>query len=106
MINRKERLENMLQENPKDSFLRFAMAKEYEKLTDLNQAIRFYENIIQDEPNYVGAYYHLGKCKEELELNEQALEVYAKGIEIAQEIKDLHSLSELKSAKMNLEMEM
>ena len=98
-------LQTMLDEDPKDSFLLFAMAKEHEKLKDLNQAIEFYDKVVQNDSNYTGVYFHLAAALAELGQKEKAIETYKNGIEICKSVGDQHALSELKSALMNLEIE-
>lgn len=94
----------MLSEDPDNSFLHFAIAKEYEKLDQLDTALQKYEYLLSHDPNYVGLYYHHAKLLEELGEDETALEIYGKGIAIAKAQNDLHALSELQNAKMNLEI--
>ena len=59
-----------------DSFALFALAKEYEKHGDLDQALAYYRRLRQSNPGYVGLYYHLGKLYERLNLPAEALEAY------------------------------
>jgi hypothetical protein len=54
----------------------------------------------------VGMYYHLAKLYEKLENVDLAIQTYTEGINVAKRLSDFHALSELNSAKMNLEMEM
>ena len=103
--NRIQRLKAMIVDNPGDTFALFALAKEYEKAGRLEQSAQLFEKLLVADKAYVGAYYHLGKVYEQLEEVKKALNIYEAGITIAQQQKDVHSLSELKNAKMNLEME-
>ena len=98
-------LQNMLEEDPNDSFLLFAIAKEYEKQNDLVTSISYYEKVIENDSNYTGVYYHLGAALAEIGQKDNAIEIYKKGIEICKSQGDQHSLSELKSVLMNLEIE-
>jgi len=100
-----DQIEKLLKEDPSDSFLLFALAKEYEKLENLDHALNTYQKLLDVDHKYVGLYYHLGKLYEILDKKENALSTYDQGIKIAQEAKDLHSLSELQSAKMNCEID-
>lgn len=106
MTKRLELLKNMLAEDPNDSFLLFAIAKEYESMDDTEQAIAHYTKLQSNDADYVGLYYHLGKIYEELEEQSKALETYKTGIEVAKKIKDQHALSELKGVLLNLELEL
>ncbi len=99
------RLEQLLQfltESPEDSFLLFAVAKEYEGLNDLPTALTYYQKIKSNEPEYVGTYYHLGKLYEQLEQPAKAFAIYKEGIEVTKKVGDHHALSELAGAKMSL----
>jgi predicted Zn-dependent protease len=102
--NRLEMLKKMLESDPGDAFLRYALAKEYEKLNDDNQAIRLLEALKTDEPEYTGLYYHLGKLYEKVNQADEALSTYNEGIHITKALGDLHALSELNNAKTNLEL--
>lgn len=104
-MSRLATLQSMLQEDPKDSFLLFALAKEYEKLDNLTKAIEFYEKVVQNDSNYTGVYYHLGAAQAELGEKEKAINTYKEGISICKSVGDQHALSELKSVLMNLEIE-
>jgi len=101
-----DQIEELLNADPNDSFLLFALAKEYEKLSKLEMALSIYQKLYNIDPKYIGLFYHLGKLYETLNQKEKAIETYDLGIKVGLEIKDLHSLSELKSAKMNCEMEL
>ena len=84
--------------NPKDSFLCHALALEYIKLGNANDARKLFESILENEPGYIGSYYHLAKLLERTGETEAAIKVYEKGMEEARKAGDNHSLSELKSA--------
>jgi tetratricopeptide (TPR) repeat protein len=102
-MERLELLLSYLKENPNDSFLLFAIAKEYEKAKDEKNAEKYYKSIVEKDENYVGVYYHFGKLKERNLLFSDALKIYRKGMEVAKKVKDNHSYNELAGAKMNLE---
>jgi tetratricopeptide (TPR) repeat protein len=95
-------LENLLSENPKDSFVRFAIAKEYESMDHSDLACEQYVQLLKSDPDYVGAYYHLGKLYEELGQETEALQTYETGIRKAESQGDQHSKRELAEAKLNL----
>ena len=103
--SRLESLLTILKDSPKDSFMLFAVAKEYEGIEDLGNAKKYYEKLVQVDPNYVGVYFHLAALYIEIEDFEKAVQTFDSGIEIAISLNDLHALSELKSAKMNFEIE-
>jgi len=104
LLMRLEQLMTMLGDDPENSFLHFAIAKEYEKLNELEAALDKYDYILNHDPDYVGLYYHQAKLLEEMGDEARAMDIYVKGIAIATDQKDQHALSELLNAKMNLEI--
>lgn len=90
---------------PGDSFLLFALAKEYEGMGDHQQALGYYLRLRDMNPGYVGLYYHLGKIYVKTADLEKALEAYNAGLEVAQQAGDRHAYSELLGAKMEIEEE-
>lgn len=102
-MDRIAQLKAFLAEDPGDSFVRFALATEYAKLGDAEEALRYFEGLIADDPDYVGTYYHLGKLYERTGQEERARQVYRLGIEAATRVSDLHARAELQSALLESE---
>ncbi len=102
MGNRKAMLLQMWENDSKDDFVCFALAKEYEKEDDLAKAKSYYEMLKNNNPEYVGLYYHLGKLLEAQEQFSSAFSTYKEGIAVAKKIGDQHALSELAAAKLEL----
>ncbi|MCO6460518.1 MAG: tetratricopeptide repeat protein [Saprospiraceae bacterium] len=106
MTQRMIDLMKLLEDDPNDSFILFAIAKEYESLNMLDQALNYYLTLQRTNPSYVGLYYHLAKLYEELGKVEDALNIYDEGIFMAGKMHDQHALAELKNARTNLELMM
>lgn len=100
---RLNQIKDFLKNSPNDPFLKYALAKEYEKLGRLNDAVKEYEALVEFDPKYIGTYYHLGKAYEQQNDLSKALEIYKKGMDVAKEIGDKHALSELAGAKLLIE---
>lgn len=98
MSNRLQQLQNFLTEEPNDPFLLYAIATEYLKLEDSEQALAYYLKSISVNENYVGTYYHLGKLYEKLKDSAAAEKTYKKGMDIARTIGQQHAFSELQQA--------
>lgn len=101
-----DRLTTLLEfhaEDPSDAFTRFAIAQEYAKRGEADEALAFYEGLARDLPNYVGTYYHLGKLYEQLNRKEDARSIYRRGMEVAQAQSDFHARAELNDALLALE---
>ena len=102
--SRLKQLLSYLDASPNDSFLLFAVAKEYESHDQLDQALKYYLRLKQFDPKYIGLYYHLGGLYVNIQEEMLALNVYKEGIELAKSLGDFHALSELNNAKTNLEI--
>lgn len=97
-MDRIARLKEFLQATPGDSFLKHALALEYVKIGEEDDAKHLFEEILKQEPEYVGSYYHLGKLLERKNEISLALSVYEKGMSVAKSINDRHAYNELSSA--------
>jgi len=97
-MDRIEKLNEFLQSNPADSFVRHALALEYVKLGDDLAARKLFEELLEKDPAYVGSYYHLAKLLERNNATEEAIRWYEKGMEQAKKMKDEHAWQELRSA--------
>lgn len=97
-MERIEKLKQFLQANPTDSFLQHALALEYIKIGNDEDARRLFDEILNREPGYIGSYYHLAKLLERMEQTDEAIAVYEKGMEEAKKAGDNHAFGELRGA--------
>lgn len=102
-MDRIQALREFLAEDPEDAFTRFALAAEYRKRGELDEARAFFEGLVADHPDYVGTYYHLGKLYEEVGRTDQAIETYRAGVHVAEVQRDHHARAELQSALLEAE---
>jgi len=98
MNDRVEKLKAFLQANPADSFVQHALALEYIKAGNNNEARNLFEDILKRDPNYIGSYYHLAKLLENIGEKDSAIYWYEKGMEVAKLAKDNHAYNELQAA--------
>ena len=101
-MKRIEKLLEMLDFSPKDNFLRHALALEYIKAGNDAGARPLFEAILNECPEYVGSYYHLGKLLERSNETQQAIKWYEKGMAAAKEADERHAYNELQSAYEDL----
>lgn len=101
-MNRIGQLQTFLKDSPGDSFLIHALALEYVKAGDELQAKQCFEQNLQQSPQYVATYYHLGKLLERSGATEEAIRIYSLGMEQASAAGDQHALSELRSVYEDL----
>jgi Tfp pilus assembly protein PilF len=101
-MDRVQKIKEFLQSNPKDNFLRHALALEYIKLGNREAAQALFENILTEFPDYIGSYYHLAKLLETMNEKEQATAWYEKGMKAAKDAKNNHAYNELQAAYEDL----
>ncbi len=101
-LNRLDQLKQLLIADPSDSFLLFAIAKEYEKQENWEMTIQWLEQLRKQDPNYGGLYFHLASAYDEVEDKSAALTICQIGVDVLTEQKDEHSLKELKNLQLNL----
>ena len=97
-MTRIERIIEFLNQQPKDNFLRHALALEYIKIGEEQKAQDLFIDLLTESPDYIGSYYHLAKCLERMNNKESAILWYEKGMAAAKEAKDNHAYSELQAA--------
>lgn len=97
---RLQALLTFLEEDPQDPFNLYALGQEY-MTSDTTQALYYFNQLVENHPEYVPTYYHLAKIYEEEEERELAEKFYQKGIEMATKKADHHALKELQSAYNN-----
>lgn len=98
MLSRIDHIQKMLADEPNDPFLRYALALELARDKQLTKAIEQVEKLIQDQEQYLPAYYQLGKWYEQAGNHTKAVETFRKGIEIAHEQGNHKTLNELQEA--------
>ena len=101
-MQRIERIIEFLNQQPKDNFLRHALAMEYIKMGEDAKAQDLLLGVLTDSPDYIGSYYHLAKCFERMDQKEKAIIWYEKGMEAAKLAKDNHAYNELQGAYEDL----
>ncbi|KYP14776.1 tetratricopeptide repeat protein [Flavihumibacter sp. CACIAM 22H1] len=101
-MDRIQQLQAFLAANPTDSFLHHALGLEYAKLGDDEKARQVFENLLMDNPGYVGTYYQLGRLLERQAQTEEAIRVYQQGMEAATQAGDRHAFGELRAALEDL----
>lgn len=96
-VERLKKLEKFLESDPEDPFLLYAIAIEWIS-EDPEKTWSYFERLMTDHPDYIGTYFHAAKLQVSFGNRTDAEEIFKKGIEVAQNNNDVHSLRELKSA--------
>ena len=98
MKTRRELLEEFVADDPNDSFSRYALALELEKENRAIEATEQLQEVIARDPNYVPAYYHLGRILGRMGQIEDARAVYHRGLDAAISTGDQKTRGEIQEA--------
>ena len=101
-MERITKLKEFLASNPSDSFVQHALALEYVKAGDDEEARKLFENILNTDENYIGSYYHLAQLLQRNDDKESAIQWYERGMLKAKENGDMHAYNELQAAYEDL----
>jgi Tfp pilus assembly protein PilF len=93
--SRKQQLEEMLQEDPADSFLRYAVAMEYVSEGNDREALTHFATLLQADSSYIAGYHQSGLALVRLGQLDRAREILRHGIALAQQQGNLHSAEEM-----------
>ncbi|HKL14717.1 MAG TPA: tetratricopeptide repeat protein [Balneolaceae bacterium] len=94
-----------VQQDPSDTFSKFALALELLKEDQVEKAQLLFEAILKQDPDYLGVYYHLGKLYQRREMYNLAEEMFTKGIQVANKKSESRTKSELSEALLQLQFE-
>ena len=103
MADRLEQLKKLHALEPDDTFITYALAMEYIKIGEHEQAIQWLDQTLELDPTYAYAYYQKALALQHLDDIEQAKTVVAAGIEQAQKIGDQKAHAELRDLLEMLE---
>lgn len=92
-----DQISSMLSITPNDPFLRFALAKEHEKIGDVAQTLSAYQWLIDHAPDYAGTYYHYGQFLLQHDETARARIILEQGLRTTRELGDLHAHGELRT---------
>jgi len=101
--NRISTLLGLLQQEPDDLFMNYALGLEYLSANDLTLAEAQLKKVLALDENYIAAYYQLGKLFEAQSNNAQALSFYNTGLEKARQQKNNKAINEFGEAVFMLE---
>jgi predicted Zn-dependent protease len=102
MNDRIQKLQAFLKDSPDDCFLNHALALEYIKLGNDEDAKKLFEKNRTNNASYVATYYHLGKLLERTGDTQGAMMVYETGMQKAKAANEMHAYSELQAAYEDL----
>ena len=103
MNTRREKLEGLVAQDPNDSFSRYALALELEKAGEESESVTHLREVILRDPNYIAAFYHLGRLLASQGNTEEARAVYQQGLNAGATADDQRTRSEIQQALEMLE---
>jgi len=102
-LSRKDMILHMLEKEPNDVFLNYALAMEQIASSDFIEADMQLKKVLSINPHYLPCFYQLGQINEKLNNYETALNYYKQGITIATSQNNTKALGELNEAIWLLE---
>ena len=98
-----EQLLPLLEAEPQDAFLRYAVAMELAKQGQFEQSMAQFDELLRRHADYVAGYFMAGRTGEQKGDTELAKTLYRRGIEAARRIGDKHAEGEISAALEALE---
>jgi tetratricopeptide (TPR) repeat protein len=102
--DRRTKLEKLLQADPADTFVLYALAQEHGKAGDHTKAIDLYDRLLTTDPNYFYAYFFKARSLAELNRVDDAKTVVADGLKRATVAGDAKASNELAGLQMELDL--
>jgi tetratricopeptide (TPR) repeat protein len=96
--DRLEALKSMLQQDPKNSFVRYGLAQTLANMGRLEEAAQNYRELMEANPDYVAAYFHCGQTLEKMGRIDDARTIYEEGMSACTRTGDMHTRSEIQAA--------
>lgn len=103
---RLDKLRELVENQPDDAFLQYALGFEYESADDYGQALEWYEKVLGAHKDYLPVYYQCGLLYAQLGRYERAIELLKEGISLAKAQRDDKTLRELNAALQQVEDDM
>ena len=94
-MSRREQLESMLAESPDDTFLKYALAMEWESEQQHEKSLQLHRELIAGSPPYVPSFFMMGQQLANLDRIDEARTAITAGIEQANLQGDAHAASEM-----------
>ena len=94
-MSRREKIEAMLADEPRDTFLRYSLAMELEKEGDHDASLAKFNELTRDAPPYVPAFFMAAQQLAKLDRINEARSYLRDGIESARTQGNAHAAGEM-----------
>ena len=101
--DRMQKLQALLERDPNDTFLLYAIALEHKKSNDHAAAIQWFNRVVAKDPGYSVAYHQAGLTHEAAGDIAAAKTAYHSGIAAAEKKGDHHAADEMRGALSMIE---
>ncbi len=91
-----EHLKKMLQQGPDNFLLRFGLGQSLLNNGNSSEAITHLQKALEFDPKHSSSWKLLGKALAQEERHDEAMEIFAKGIAVAESSGDLQAAKEMK----------
>jgi hypothetical protein len=95
MPTRREKIEAMLQDEPRDQFLRYSLACEYDNEERHDESLALFQGLMADQPPHVPSFLRGAQLLVKLSRIAEARAALRTGIEAAREQGDMHAAGEM-----------
>jgi predicted Zn-dependent protease len=92
---RRDQITALLAQDPKDAFLRYALAMEFAAEGDAARAVTELRGLVADSPDYVAGYQQCGQLLMQLGNNAEAAAVLRQGLAAARQAGESHAAEEI-----------
>jgi tetratricopeptide (TPR) repeat protein len=97
MSERMEQLKSILENDPKNTFARYALGMEYSSAGETDSALREFRALLEVDGNYVNAFFMGAQALQHAELIDEAVKWLRDGIACAQRVGNRHAESEMQT---------
>jgi len=98
-VPRIDALKELVLEDPADPFPKYALAMELHQAERPDEALRWFERVVAEHPDYVPAYYQMGRALMQRGEEERAEAILVAGMVAARAAGDAHALAELQELR-------
>ena len=91
-----KQLENLVEQNPENALMHYTLGIEYLRQGENQKGVSVLKKTISLEPEYSAAYRELGKALLNSDMKQEAMEVFNKGIAVAEERGDIQTAREMR----------
>ena len=94
-LSRREKIEALLKDEPRDPFLRYGLAVELDNESRFEESLAIFRTLMTDQPPHVASYFRGAQLLAKLDRVGEARAALRDGIEIARQQGDSHAAGEM-----------